>query len=455
MKANWYKSFRIKVIGRLLLITSLIVVIIYFITKPYYYFTVGELIILTIALIIELVFFIEKGYRQIGQMLESLKERDFNLKFKPVEKGFVFHQQAQILNQLVQSYRDIRIDKEVHYQFLNLIVDQLSYGIICFDITGNVRLANRTLKQLCGINTINHISAVNRIDKNLSNEMEILSSGNEKLIEVFKDGENFKYTISCSDIRLLDERFKLVSLHNIHSTLQEHELNSHKKLIRILTHEIMNSVTPILSLSESMNENLKDDRGNFRELDKISKQEAEDIILGYEAIEIRSRALMRFVNDFRSLTRLPEPKLELISIDNLLKNILSLYRAELEDKQIKPNVFLSPEVEFLTADKVMLEQILINLLKNSIEALVGAFMPEIHIESTLEKDHVLITITDNGKGIPPEDLDKVFIPFFTTKKDGSGIGLSLSQYMMNLQGGTISVKSVQGLKTTFALRFPK
>jgi len=132
-----FKSFRIKVLVRLLLITLLIVVIIYFITKPYYYFTVGELMILVIALIIELLFFIEKGYRQISQMLESLKERDFNLSFKPVEKGVVFHRQAQILNQLVQSYRDITIDKEVHYQFLNLIVDQLSYGIICFDLYGN------------------------------------------------------------------------------------------------------------------------------------------------------------------------------------------------------------------------------------------------------------------------------------------------------------------------------
>lgn len=450
-----FKSFRVKVIARLLLITVLIVIVIYFITKPYYYFTIGELIVLLIVLIIELIFFIEKGYRQISQMLESLKERDFNLKFKPVEKGFTFYQQAHILNELVQSYRDVRIDKEVHYQFLNLIVDQLNYGIICFDLNGDVRLANKAIKQLCGVNSINHISLVNRIDKGLSCEMETLKSGDEKLISVIKDGENFKYTISCSEIKLLEDRFKLVSLHNIHSTLQEHELDSHKKLIRILTHEIMNSVTPILSLSESMNENLRDDKGNVRELDKISKQEAEDIILGYEAIEIRSRALMRFVNDFRSLTRLPEPKLEVIQMDNFLRNILSLYRSEIDEKAIKCSVFLSPEINTVTADRSMLDQILINLLKNSIEALTDSFRPEITIESSIEQNHILIGITDNGKGISPDNLDKVFIPFFTTKKDGSGIGLSLSQYMMQLQGGAISVKSIQGFKTTFTLRFPR
>jgi len=169
--------------------------------------------------------------------------------------------------------------------------------------------------------------------------MKKLKSGEEKLISILKEGENFKYTIACSEIRLLDDRYKLISLHNIQSTLQEHELDSHKKLIRILTHEIMNSVTPILSLSESMNENLKDEQGNFKRLDEISKLDGEDIILGYEAIEIRSRALMRFVNDFRSLTRLPEPRFELIPIDNLFQNILSLYRSEIEERGIKYNVY--------------------------------------------------------------------------------------------------------------------
>ena len=428
--------------------------IFYFISKPYYYFTVGELIIVLLALLVELVFFIEKGYRQISQMLESIKERDFSLEFKPVEDGFIFKRQAQVLNQLVKSYRDVRIDKELHYQFLNLIVDQLNYGIICFDTIGNVRLANKTLRQLCGVNAINHVSILKRLDKNLSNVVMSLKAGDEQLISVIKDGEMFKYTISCNDIKLLDDSFKLVSLHDIHSTLQEHELDSHKKLIRILTHEIMNSVTPILSLSESMNENLKDTQGNFKRLDEISEQDAKDIVLGYEAIEIRSRALMRFVNDFRSLTRIPEPKLESIQVDNLLKNILSLYRSEMEEKGVKYQVYLSPNVNEIYADRAMIEQIIINLIRNSIDALAKTNKPELSFETGTDGAFITLSVTDNGKGISSENLDKIFIPFFTTKKDGSGIGLSLSQYMMHLQGGTINVKSIENLKTTFILKIP-
>ncbi|NVO09723.1 MAG: HAMP domain-containing histidine kinase [Bacteroidales bacterium] len=449
-----FKSFRFKVILRLLIITSVIVFIIYFIAKPYYYFTVGELLLLVIALIIELIRFIEKGHRQINQMLESLKERDFSLKFNPVEEGKVFRGQAKILTQLVQSYRDIRIEKEMHYQFLNLIVNQLNYGIVCFDADGKISLSNKTIKKLCGLSEISHISSLNRIDKNLSNAIESLKTGEEKLISVIKDGEFFKYSISCNEIRLLDSRYKLVALHNLHSTLQEHELDSHKKLIRILTHEIMNSVTPILSLSESMNENLKDESGNIKELNDISKEDAEDLILGYEAIEVRSRALMRFVNDFRSLTRLPDPKIEVVEIDSLFRNVLSLYRAEIDEKGIKLSVYITPDIETISVDRGMLEQVLINLIKNSIEALEDTFKSEIVIESLLLENSIAIVITDNGKGISPENLEKVFIPFFSTKKDGSGIGLSLSQHLIHLMGGTIGVKSIQGLKTSFSIRFP-
>lgn len=439
---------------RLLIIAILLSLIFYFSSKPYYYFTIGELIALTIVLMVEFIYFVEKGYRQITHMLESLKERDFTLRFNPVEKGNVFDNQAKILTQLMKTYQEIRIEKEAHYQFLNLIVDQLTYGIICFDSEGHVSLANKTIKDLCGVNEIANISILNRLDNVLSSELEHLKTGEERLISVVNEGELSKYAISCNEIKLLDKTYKLIAFHNLHSTLQEHELDSHKKLIRILTHEIMNSVTPILSLSEAMNENLQDERGNKRKLSDLSKIEVNDIMLGYEAIETRSRALMRFVNDFRSLTRLPKPQFESVSIENLFKNILSLYKATIDEKGIKLSIYISTSINNIYADRSMVEQIIINLLKNSVEALENTFRPIIIIEVTSEKNYILVTISDNGKGIPAEDLDKVFIPFFSTKKDGSGIGLSLSQHMMHLHEGTIHLKSVPGLKTTFTLRFP-
>lgn len=449
-----FKSFRYKIIIRLLIIVVLISLIFYFLTKPHYGFTAAELIIVVIALIIELIYFVEKGYKQVNQMLGALNEKDFTLRFKPVERGSVFNDQAKILSNLMKVYQDVKIEKEMHYQFLQLIVDQLSYGITCFDVEGHVSLANKTVLKLCGVNEISNVSILNRIDSNLGKEISSLKTGDERLVTVINEGEISKYTISCSEIKLLDKTYKLVTFHNLSSSFQELELDSHKKLIRILTHEIMNSVTPILSLSEAMNENLKDEKGNKRDLKDLSKVEEEDIILGNEAIETRSRALMRFVNDFRSLSRLPDPKLELINIEELFKNIISLYKSTVEEKGIKLSLFISTSINQLYADKAMVEQVAINLLKNSVEALANIFRPEIVVDVNSDNKFLLISFSDNGKGIIADDLDKVFVPFYSTKHEGSGIGLSLSQQVMFLHGGSIQVKSIPNLKTTFTLRFP-
>jgi len=449
-----FNSFRYKVIVRLIILAILISLIFYFLTKPNYGFTAAELIVIAIALIAEFIHFVEKGHRQINKMLEALKEKDFTLRFKPVEKGSVFDEQAKILSYLMNVYQDIRIEKEMHYQFLKLIVDQLSYGIVCFDENGRISLVNTSMLNLCGVSQMNNISVLNRVDASLSQFILSLKTGDEKLFIVVKEGEISKYSISCSEIKLVDKVYKLLAFHNLYSSLKEIELDSHKKLIRILTHEIMNSVTPILSLSEAMNENLKNEKGNRRDLKELTEPEVEDFVLGYEAIEIRSRALMRFVNDFRSLTRLPEPKIELIIIEEFFKSIFSLYKVSMEEKGIKLSLFAPTAIGTFYADRAMVEQVVINLLKNSVEALDNSFRPEIVVDVNPDDKFLSISFSDNGKGIASEDLDKVFIPFYTTKREGSGIGLSLSQQIMHLHNGSIWVKSIPNLRTTFTLKFP-
>lgn len=449
-----FRTFRFAIAIRLILIAATIFAIVYFIQKPYYYFTTGELIVFAIFLIGEMVYFVERGYRQINHMLEAVKERDFNLQFKAVERGTLFENQALLLTQLMRAYREVRIEKELHFQFLTHIVDRLSYGIVCFDSEGRVHVANQAIKRLCGVNGLSSISGIGSIDEKLMREVLQLKPNEEKLVSVVKGGEVLKLSISGGNLKLLDKEYKLVTIHNIQSTLQEHELDSQKKLIRILTHEIMNSVTPILSLSESINETLIHGQRGKCGLQLLTEQECSDIIQGYKAIEVRSRALMRFVTDFRSLTRLPEPKFTTIKVDELVNDVLLLYKPLLDERQIKASYVADRMVDAICADREMAEQVLINLLKNAVEALENTPRPEINIETSIDDSRVTISVSDNGRGISPENLDKVFIPFYSTKKDGSGIGLSLSQQIMHALRGSIAVKSVQGLGTTVLLRFP-
>jgi len=449
-----YRTFRFGIAIRLILLVATIFAVAYFVQKPYYYFTTGELIVLAIILIVEMVHFVERGYRQINHMLEAVKERDFNLQFKAVERGTLFENQALLLTQLMRAYHEVRIEKELHFQFLTHIVDRLSYGIVCFDSEGRVHVANRAIKRLCGVNGLSNISGIGSIDEKLMHEVLQLNPNEEKLVSVVKGGEVLKLSVSGGHLKLLDKEYKLVTIHNIQSPLQEHELDSHKKLIRILTHEIMNSATPILSLSESINETLNHWHGEKPSLQQLTEQECIDIIQGYKAIELRSRALMRFVHDFRSLTRLPEPKLSTIKVDELVNGVLLLYKPLFDERQIKASYMADRMVDTIYADREMAEQVLINLLRNAMEALENTPRPAIDIETSIDDNRVAISVSDNGRGISPENLDKVFIPFYSTKKSGSGIGLSLSQQIMYLLRGSITVKSVPGVGTTMLLRFP-
>lgn len=449
-----FNSFRIKVIFRILLLLGVFLAIVYFVSKPYYYFTTIELIVLAILLIIELIYFVEKGYRQLNNMLESVKEKDFNLTFSPVEQSKGFERLANLLNVITDSYRKVRIEKEVHYQFLNHIVDQVNQAMVCFDLQGKVTLSNRAAKNLLSTHNIFNVSSFSSVDPALPQILMSLREGQEKLMSFMKNGELHKYAASCTSLKLLDKKYKLVVLHDIRNTLQEQEHDSYRKLIRVLTHEIMNSVTPILSLSQAMSESLKNEENSFRPLGELSPQESADLIEGYHAIEIRSRALMRFVNDFKTLSKLPPPKLQNVEVEEMLRGLVTLQKSTIESKGIDLVMTLSPSINNIRADKDLIEQVLINLLKNAFDATQNVNQPRIEIDVFENNGTVFISVSDNGVGIPLDNFDKVFVPFFSTKLDGSGIGLSLSHEIMRLHGGTITVRSEQGKGATFTISLP-
>lgn len=449
-----FKSFRVRLVIRIIILSIVIGGFTFFIQKQDYYFTSIELLIVIILLIVEMVYFVERGYRQLNNMLQSVKEKDFNISFQPANQGIIFSSLTQLLNELTDSYRKVRIEKEVHYQFLNHIVDQINPLLVCYDNAGVVKLANLSLRKLLKSKDVKNINALAAINNDLPQQLLNLTEGQEFVLPARHEGEILQFALSCSSIKLMDKQYRLVVMHDIRIPLQEHELESYRKLIRVLTHEIMNSVTPILSLSEAMNETLKQPDNSPRLLENLTEQEAADLTEGYRAIEVRSRALMRFVNDFKSLSKLPEPKIQPFSPESLLKPIIALLKPALDAKSIKISMSISKEAKTLHADKDLVEQVLINLMKNSIDALGSMQEPQIDLEVYKSGSKVTVTVTDNGMGIRDENLDKVFVPFYSTKTHGSGIGLSLSQQIMRLHNGSISLKSIEGKGTTVSLIFP-
>ena len=279
-----------------------------------------------------------------------------------------------------------------------------------------------------------------------------LKTGGSDLIEFTQDGTHIQLSIYVIELVLRGEEFKLVSVQNIQSELEEKEMDAWQNLIRVLTHEIMNSVTPLSSLAATVKDNLVD---NIEDDVPIEKDELEDIYLAVQTIERRSQGLIRFVSDFRNLTKIPQPKVATESVAKVLEHIQVLFNHELAAKNIKISFSIEPVNLAFSIDKELIDQVLINILQNAVHAL----------EETTNEKHIMvrafvneynrptIVIRDNGCGIDEEALSKIFIPFFTTKKQGSGIGLSLSKQIMRKHGGGITVKSVMNEGTEFTLRF--
>lgn len=243
-----------------------------------------------------------------------------------------------------------------------------------------------------------------------------------------------------------------MSLQNIQSELEEKEMEAWQNLVRVLTHEIMNSVTPISSLAGTIESDL---RQHFDEdADQLSEDEMRDIHLSLQTISKRSEALIRFVKEFRSLTSIPKPKPAVFSARTLLDEVCMLHKSELGEKGISAQIEVYPEDLTILADKGMIEQVLINLVKNAIQSFDDQAEKTLTLRAFVsEKSRPVIMVKDNGPGIDPDALEKIFIPFFTTKKTGSGIGLSLSRQIMRQHQGTLTVKSELGKGTEFYLRF--
>ncbi|SMG50614.1 Histidine kinase-, DNA gyrase B-, and HSP90-like ATPase [Marivirga sericea] len=398
-------------------------------------------------------FFKEQAANEISinRFLEQLKNDEMD--FEPVEKNEDLKKQYLAI---IDAIKGRQKEKEAEYQYFRNIVQHVGIGIITFNKSGDIQLYNFAAKKL--LNTsyqVNNIQQLAKVSEELVDTFKELKTGGSKLIQVTIGEESRQLSVYAIELQLHDKQFKLVSLQNIQTELDEKEMEAWRNLIRVLTHEIMNSVTPISSLTGTTREMLSDYKVNGAEEVPIQKDDMEDLMYSLKTIESRSEGLIRFLNEFRNLTHTPTPKLQSENVNVLLEGICLLMRKDLKAKSIKVHKSLDERVKEILIDRELIEQVIINLIKNASES----FDPEqgeknIWISSNLDaKKRVVISVKDDGTGIEPEALTKIFIPFFTTKKNGSGIGLSLSKEIVRKHQGNISVQSTLGVGTEFVLKF--
>lgn len=454
-------NFKVNLIVRVLLIFCTCILLVDLFYTDSYTLTkvlVGSLLVYEIYVLIK---YLDKTNQELAGFLNSIKYDDFTHTYTTKKTGTSMDDLYVQFNNVIKKFREIRAEKEAQHNYLRTIVQHVGIGIITFDKSGEIQIINSTAKSLLGVELLKNVKQLKSVSEELVNSLLELKTGGRDLLKIEKKGEEVQLAIYAIELMRRDEEFKLISIQNIKSELEEKEMDAWQNLIRVLTHEIMNSVTPISSLAATVESELESQifAEDFK-VENISKDDLFDFHMALQTIHKRSEGLIKFVSDFRNLTRIPIPQLEDILICDLIKPILNLLRFDIEQNNIKIDLSVEPEQLMVRVDKEQVEQVLINLIKNAIQAMGENEefdkANEISIHAAVESDdRITVKIKDNGTGIDEEALKKVFIPFFTTKKSGSGIGLSLSKQIMRKHNGNISVQSVVNEGTEFTLSFPR
>jgi two-component system nitrogen regulation sensor histidine kinase NtrY len=412
---------------------------------------VGGLIIVQI---VSLIYYVEKTNRDLTRFLESIKYSDFAGSFSSGGRGKSYEHLTDAFTGVMAQFQKARSEKEQQYRYLQTLIQHIGLGILSYDTLGNIDLINKSAKRLLKVNYLNNINKLQDKLPELVNALKNCKTGGKTLIKIDNGDESMTLAIHCTEFRMRDKLLKLVSMQNIESELAEQEMAAWQKLIRVLTHEIMNSITPIASLASTVHDLIEETDLEDGENAELHIDIRTDIRQAAATIEKRSKGLLHFVDAYRNLTRIPKPKFGNFKVITFLEEIIKFMRSQLDRAGIVIQLNVEPDNMRLIADNELIEQVIINLLLNATEALSGTDNPRILIEAALnDSGRAIIAVEDNGPGFDNDIKERLFTPFFTTKKEGSGIGLSLSRQIMRLHQGSISVQSTPSKMTRFVLRF--
>lgn len=416
--------------------------------------------------VVRLIRYVEKTARDLTRFLESVRYADFSQGFTSDGRGPLFDRLRNAFRDVTREFRRIRAEKEEQVRYLENMVQHIGIPLISFRDDGTVELMNRAARRLLRTGPIRNVEALSELSPVLVEHLRTLEPGRQAMVRVTEDDRTMQLSVSVSRFRLRDEAHAIATIQDLRNELEEKEMEAWQQLTRVLTHEIMNSVAPISSLASTAHRLLVDASasgdgagGNGTDAKAGSGTEhttevTADAREAVETIERRSKGLISFVDSYRSFTKIPNPKFEVLEAGEMFENVRRLLRVQIEEHDLACEIRVEPSPLEFTADPELIEQVLINLTLNAMQAVEGRDGARIEMRARIDRrSRPVLQIVDNGPGIPPDVQERIFVPFFTTKEDGSGIGLSLSRQIMRLHGGTLTVRSNPDVETVFTLRF--
>ena len=438
-------NIRIVIHSVLLAITSAL--FIWTLSKDYLLVTRFSLGVLWFGQIFFLIYYVNKTNRDLLIFLQSFEFKDDTLSFNK-KKKLPFKPLYDEFNRIIENFRNVKLEKEMEHQYFQYSIKHVDTGLISFDQDGKVEVLNEAAKRLLKMEYVQNIHALDRLQPGLAEQCRVLKPGKQDMVKLARAHEILSLSMRAAEFKMDKKHIKLISFQNIKNELDEQELDSWQKLIRVLTHEIINSVSPITLLSSTLVK-IFDDGGKPRKKSELSDEQLENALSGLLAINKRSKGLSRFVESYKSLTKIPDPLISEVEVKDLFEQIYALMKKKTDERKAVIDFSVNPPNLQVHVDEKLIEQVLINLIKNALEA--GTEDSKIQIRAFEENGKVKIEVEDNGTGIPAEIIDNIFVPFYTTKKEGSGIGLSLSRQILRRHSGNLEVISKEGEGAIFII----
>jgi len=444
------RNFYLQVILRVVFITISAIGLAFLFEKKYYLISFFLLLILVLQ-VHQLIHFINHTNRKIAYFFDAIKNEDFTLHFPEKDLIKSFKSLNQSLNRVNGLIQEVHFKKQAQEQFFQEILKQANIGILTFNEKGHIIYSNPTVEKLLNYSPLNHIKQLEQVDEKLYGLFDGLKPFDQKLFQLTNEREKTQLAIKSTALSVNKENLLLVVVQDIYRELDEKETDSWIKLIRVLTHEIMNTITPMTSISESILKYYKTEN-KLISMAEFDEKHIENTAKGLEVISEQGDNLMSFVKSYRTLLSVPEPDKEIVLAQTLLDNVLVLINQNAN--AIKISIEVSPDNLELFIDKKQITQVLVNLGKNALQSMENQKEGVLKITAGVNtNEKYFIKVSDNGPGIPSELIDEIFVPFFTTKNTGTGIGLSLSKQILRLHGGTIKVYSMPNQVTSFILTF--
>lgn len=445
--------FSVIIIVQVLLLSATVYLVFWSLNQDYLKFTVFGFAGISLLQISLIIYSVTKNNKNINAFLNGFIINDDIPKFKNTYQEKSFINIRDNLDRISESYKKVKYEKESEHHFLKNIIEHIGTGILAFEESGNLCLSNDSLLSLLGLKHLNYITQLDDKISGISETIKSMKNNIPKLIKLFENGELIQLSVKASDMVINQKKIRLVSFQNISRELAFEEVNNWQKLISILRHEIMNSVTPITTVASTLIDDIEENL-NIEANETINRKIIETNYKGLQAIRKRGEGLTDFVGKYKKVSNIPKPVISNFLIIDMLSEISTLMDNELKSSEIELGTELNNDSMELNADESLISQVLINLIRNSIRALSEVKENLIIVKGYNTPDNsCIIEVIDHGPGIPEDVMDQIFTPFYSSNKDGSGIGLSISRQIMKIHGGSITVLSEPYVKTIFSLRF--